>query len=203
MSVTEEGGMTMHTDGEDEMEVEHVNPEHVNPARIMSKARLLQRPLFEYAEHRVTPLISAANARRCDTQSTFQLHQMQEAYDEYCRAVRQEYSNEFWRVLSTVYLEQTVVIDRVLKTCRSVFVLNKGMKARFDPSVRALRARSLAKAGDFPSLVMHSITIDMREFRLPGIKEVEFRFVNSLWAWVAAANDMLDAGQCFDMITHI
>ena len=71
------------------------------------------------------------------------LIQMQEAYDEYCLAVRQEYSDEFWRVLSTVYLEQTAVIDRVLKTCRSVFMPNKKMKALFDPSVRLLRARSL------------------------------------------------------------
>ena len=67
------------------------------------------------------------------------------------------------------------------------------MKALFDPSVRLLRARSLSKAGDFPSLVMHSITIDLRGFHLPGIKEVTFRFLNPLWAWVLAANDMLDA----------
>lgn len=120
--------------------------------------------------------------------------QMQEAYDEYCQVLRQEYSDEFWRVLSTVYLEQTVVIDKVLKTCRSVFMLDKRKKARFDHSVRSLRARSLVKAGDFPSLVMHSITIDLRVFRLPGIKELTFRFVNPLWAWVGAANDMLDAG---------
>jgi hypothetical protein len=42
---------------------------------------------------------------------------------------------------------------------------------------------------------MHEITIDLRAFRLPGgLDEVKFRFVNPLWAWAAAANDMIDAG---------
>lgn len=44
-------------------------------------------------------------------------------------------------------------------------------------------------------MIMHEITIDVRKFRLPGkLEEVKFRFVNPLWAWAAAANDMLDAG---------
>ena len=120
--------------------------------------------------------------------------QTQEAYEEYCRVLRAQYCDEFWRVLSTVYLEQVVVIDRVLKTCRSTFILNKKMKARFALSVRNLRSRTLSQAGDFPSLVMYSVTIDLRQFTLPGIPEVQFRFVNPLWGWASAANDMLDAG---------
>ena len=46
---------------------------------------------------------------------------------------------------------------------------------------------------------MHSTRIDLCPFRLPGIDEVQFRFVNPLWSWVSAANDMLDAGHtmCF------
>ena len=64
----------------------------------------------------------------------------------------------------------------------------------FDTSVRAIRERMLSKAGDFPSLVTHTIKIDLREFELPGYTDVEFRFINPLWAWAAAANDMLDAG---------
>ena len=41
---------------------------------------------------------------------------------------------------------------------------------------------------------MHSIQIDLRRFRVPGTDEVQFRFVNPIWAWVTAASDMLDAG---------
>ena len=42
---------------------------------------------------------------------------------------------------------------------------------------------------------MHEIRIDLRKFRLPGnLEEVKFRFLNPLWVWAAAANDMIDAG---------
>ena len=62
-------------------------------------------------------------------------------------------------------------------------------------SVRRLRSNCLELAGDFPSLLMHEIRIDLRKFRLPGkLEEVKFRFVNPIWAWTAAANDMIDAG---------
>ena len=44
-------------------------------------------------------------------------------------------------------------------------------------------------------MVMHEVRIDVRRFRLPGkLEEVKFRFINPLWAWTAAANDMIDAG---------
>jgi len=43
---------------------------------------------------------------------------------------------------------------------------------------------------------MYEIKIDLRQFALPGgLHEVSFRFLNPLWAWVAAANDMIDGGQ--------
>jgi len=54
------------------------------------------------------------------------------------------------------------------------------------------------EAGDFISLVVHEITIDLRSFlqdHLPGhTHEVKFRFVNPLWAWAQVANDMVDTG---------
>jgi len=58
-------------------------------------------------------------------------------------------------------------------------------------SVRSLRSQCLDVAGDFQSMVMHEVTIDLRRFRLPGkLEDVKFRFVNPLWAWVSAANDI-------------
>ena len=39
------------------------------------------------------------------------------------------------------------------------------------------------------------VTIDLRSFALPGnVIECRFRFVNPLWAWTQAANDMVAAG---------
>ena len=53
----------------------------------------------------------------------------------------------------------------------------------------------MRKCGNFPSYVLHEISISVREFNLPGdIHSVNFKFVNPLWAWVVAANKMLRAG---------
>ena len=50
------------------------------------------------------------------------LLKLQEAYDQYCVRVRQMYTDDFWRVFSSVYTERAVVIDRVLRACRDVYV---------------------------------------------------------------------------------
>ena len=122
--------------------------------------------------------------------------QTQDAYDEYCIIVRRAYSDEFWRFFESVYQERCVIIDRVLKKARDVLVMEENMKQKFDPSVRLIRERMLREAGDFKAHVMHEITIDLRKFDLPfgDMDEVKFRFVNPLWAWVTAANNMVAAG---------
>lgn len=76
---------------------------------------------------------------------------------------------------------------------RSTFVHGKKRKGLFSASVRAIRAR-MASVGDFSSLIMHSVSVDLRRFALPGISHVKFRFINPVWGWTAAANDMLAAG---------
>ena len=165
---------------------------NVTRAPVMSTLKLLERPVFEYNEHRVV-VLDVPQRLRCNTAQTFRLHETQQAYAEYCDIIRDEYCQQFWRFFSAVYMQQNVVIDATLKACRSIFMSDKAMKTRFAPSVREIRARTLACAGDFPSLITHAVTIDLCEFELPGVDEVTFRFMNPLWAWVAAANDMLDA----------
>ena len=166
---------------------------NVTRAPVMSTLKLLERPVFEYNEHRIV-VLDVPQLLRCNPEQTYRLHEMQQAYEEYCDIIRDEYCHQFWVFFSAVYLQQNVVIDTTLKACRSTFISDKAMKTRFASSVREIRARTLACAGDFPSLVTHSVSIDLREFELPGIDEVTFRFMNPLWAWVAAANDMMDAG---------
>ena len=67
-------------------------------------------------------------------------------------------------------------------------------KQKFARSVRQLRAASLKTAGNFAVHVLHEITIDLSDFQLPGKQQVTFCFVNPLWAWAQAANDMIDTG---------
>ena len=159
-----------------------------------SIAQLLQRPTKVFQKHVVVPLDIQAEGT-CDTDNTYQLHETQTAYEEYVQLIRCSQNDEFWRVFAAVYRERAVIINRVLKASKNVFVHGKSRKKRFASSVRDLRAKSAQVAGHFPSMVMHETLIDLREFRLPGgLEEVKFRFVNPLWAWAAAANDMIDAG---------
>lgn len=112
----------------------------------------------------------------------------------YMDILRDMYSDKFWRVFASVYKERTGVIDRVLTTTKSVFV-DKAMKKRFPTRVRKIREDTINNCGDFPAHVRHTVKICLRRFSLPGnVKEIDFTFINPLWAWVMAANDMLRAG---------
>ena len=53
-----------------------VDNDNDNATPTMSTTQLLQRPRFEYANHRVTPLVTAPSSRRCNTTNTFKLHEV-------------------------------------------------------------------------------------------------------------------------------
>ena len=120
--------------------------------------------------------------------------QTQKVYDEYLKHVRKLFSDDFWRVFAGVYDQTSGTIDRALKATRAVFVHDRELKKRFPDSVRSIR-RSIASAvGDFQSHIMHSITVDLAKFALPDIPNCRFYFLNPLWAWAQAVNDMVSAG---------
>ena len=122
---------------------------------------------------------------------------MQNAHAEYCQVIRDQFSDEFWRVFNAVYQERVVIIDRVLKTTRQTFIHDEKLKRRFPTSIRELQKQTRRAAGDFPAHVMHEIEVDLTSFALPGIVKpfVKFHFVNPLWVWIQAANDMVAAGE--------
>ena len=157
--------------------------------------QLLKRPKHAAANHRVEPAAVVRCAIAVDKDNTYKLYQTQDAFEEYCAIIREQYSDDFWRVLCSVYQEKTVTIDRVLQACRKVFVQDRYTRRAFANSVRDLIAKSLAVGGDFLSHVLHEIDVDLSAFELPGnVVNVKFRFLNPLWAWTTAANDMIDSG---------
>ena len=121
--------------------------------------------------------------------------QMQEAYEEYCRVVHSQYSDDFWRVFTSVYQERVGIINRVLHATRDVFVRGK-LQQRFPICVRQMHKQAVEAAGDFISHIMHEIEVDISNFDLPDNVQpfVKFHFVNPLWAWIQAANEMVAAG---------
>ena len=166
-------------------------PHHV----FETMTQLLQRRTHDEAKHIVTRMPDSRSQRLCDPQNTYKLHEVQDAFDNYCVQLRQMYSKDFWRILSSVYRERVGIIDRVLKRTRDVFVPSHSEKKRFPATVRDIRAATLRECGNFPSYVLHEVAINVAEFDLPGdIQSVHFQFVNPLWAWVGAANEMIRHG---------
>ena len=154
--------------------------------------QLLQRPTHLEHNHIVRPAIIAQPALHWDNVHKF--NEMQDAYEEYCVSLRDLYSDEFWSVFGSVYNLRAGVIDRVLSTTKRVFVY-KEAKRRYPASVRKIREDTLKYCGDFCAHVMHEVTICLRRFFLPGnVQQLKFKFINPLWAWVEAANEMLRQG---------
>ena len=121
---------------------------------------------------------------------------MQDAFDEYCAIVQKTFSDDFWSIFASVHRERVGVIERVLKSARDVFVHDTKMRRRFPISMRNMQIQARSAAGDFSTHILHEIDVDLSKFPLPGdVKPtIKFRFVNPLWAWIQAANEMVSAG---------
>ena len=174
------------------------DPHMADPPTVViedTMAQLVRRPTHDEAKHVVMRMPVTRSQRRCDPKNTYKLHEVQDAFETYCAQLQDIYSIDFWRILSSVYRERAGVIDRVLKRTRDVFVPSRSEKKRFPATVRDIRAATLRECGNFPSYVLHEVTINVAEFDLPGdIQSVHFQFVNPLWAWVGAANEMIRHG---------
>lgn len=159
---------------------------------------LLQRPCAEYSNHLVLPIdqIPGSLADDADESNSFKLFETQQAFTSYCNDVRHLYSDDFWRVFGSVYQEKMVVIEKVLRACKDVLQTSR----RFETSVRELRKKMLSDVGDFNVHLLHEIDIDLHGFGLPNVGVLKFRFVNPLWAWTVAANDMLAAGNTIHFV---
>ena len=118
---------------------------------------------------------------------------MQDSYEAYCDQVRRLYPDEFWRIFGSIYKEKQTIIERVLNTTKAVFFQGKGRRD-IPTSVRLIRDKILNKCGDFPSRILHEVTICLRRYQLPRVKQTTFKFINPLWAWVQAANEMIKVG---------
>lgn len=185
-------GSTSCDDGNDELGSDGTDAEQ----SISTINQLLQRPCAEKSSHLVVPTAQRPGslAGDADQSNSYKLYETQEAFREYCHDVRKLYSDDFWRVFSSVHQEKIVVIDKVLKACKDVYVPSDKMK-RFETSVRELRKKMLSTTGDFNQHLLHEVDIDLRGFGLPAnVTVLKFRFVNPIWAWTVAANDMIAAG---------
>ena len=120
---------------------------------------------------------------------------MQTAHQEYLHNVRHMYSDVFWRVFKRMCAESNVVVDRTLDIVRDLFIPPGPRYDNFPISVRTIKRDIANTCGTFHLKLLHEITVPLTQFNLPGDNDsVTFRFVNPLWAWVIAANNMVSSG---------
>ena len=89
-------------------------------------------------------------------------------------------------------LDQTVACkDSVLHAVKTL-VNEKCRKPAWPESYRALRKRIQRKAGLFWDNVLHTCTIDLSAFELPGVTKVSFEFLDPVYVWLDRANALYE-----------
>ena len=99
-------------------------------------------------------------------------------------------SNGFWKLWSTL-LHQTVACrDSVMHVVKDLVTHDAAFWPR---STRTLRLKVGRNAGIFWDHVVQTHTISLEQFQLPGLKSVQFSFVDPIFVWIQRCNDLYNA----------
>ena len=104
---------------------------------------------------------------------------MQETWHAYVESAHSCCSSQFWRLQEAV-LNQTVNCKDLVMHVVKRLVSAESRQPGWPESCRALRKRIRRKAGEFWDHVLHTHTIDLSQYELPGVREVKFIMHNTL-----------------------
>jgi hypothetical protein len=116
--------------------------------------------------------------------------ELQASWNQYVQDACSSCCPEFWRVYKCV-VDQTVACQDSILSCVRELAKPTGKWPR---SNRTLRASILRLAGDFWPNVTLGHLIDLSHFGLPGCNSINFSFVDPVYAWVHACNELHAAG---------
>lgn len=71
-----------------------------------------------------------------------------------------------------MYQQRVGISDKVMKTCKDLYVHGATAKREFATSVRDLRENMSSQVGDFTAYLMHEIRIPLEQFQLTDEKRV-------------------------------
>ena len=116
---------------------------------------------------------------------------MQENWKRYVENAHSSCSSHFWR-LQEALLNQTVACkDKVMSAVKNL-VSEKCRQPAWPRSFRTLRRLIQRRAGRFWDNVLHTHTIDLSAFDLPGVTKVDFEFLDPVYVWLERANALYD-----------
>ena len=106
---------------------------------------------------------------------------LQKLWKEHIQAIVASSEKEMWRVFCSVRKQPRVVQSAVLRAVRSV--LPPSRLAAW-PMDRRQVDNLISRVGGFNTRVTRNVKIDMRDY---NVGEIQFRFVDPLYAWTRAA----------------
>ena len=117
--------------------------------------------------------------------------QLQERWEEYVEHTRQCYSPEFWELHHVVKAESVALRNALFTKVRE---LTQSKRSQWPTSVRGMRERVNKRAGCFFDFVQETHKIDLTQFQIPGIKAIQFTFVDPIWVWIKQCNECVESG---------
>ena len=113
---------------------------------------------------------------------------VQDQYDVYKDHVRQQCSEQFWRLFLALHTQSAASIDAALGTTRKIFLTPHSEKWKMWPASRRELFKRIGQVRDFWIQVSHKVDIDISSFKLPsGSLSMQFEFIDPIWAWIVAA----------------
>ena len=122
---------------------------------------------------------------------------MQSTYKRYLQTVYDSCDPAFWKIFSTLHDVSSATVSKVLGETKKILKSHAtGVQVghRFPSSRRSLNNRIVSKAGMFWDNVTETHVIDLQQFNLPNVKNVEFTFINPIWVWIRRCEMLLEAG---------
>ena len=117
--------------------------------------------------------------------------QLQERWEEYVQHTWKCFSPEFWELHHVVKAESVVLRNALFTKVRE---LTQSKRSGWPTSVRGMRERVSKRAGCFFEFVQETHKIDLTQFQIPGIKSIQFTFVDPIWVWIQQCNKCLESG---------
>jgi hypothetical protein len=120
---------------------------------------------------------------------------MQQTWENYVAEVKELCTSDFWDTLRVLRTQRASCADQIFKKMYTILKrtdLPSGH--RWPTSIRSLNKRIKTKAGWFWDNVVHSRTIDLSTFKLPGVHKIEFNFVDPVFVWIMQCKKLIEGG---------
>ena len=125
---------------------------------------------------------------RANEKSAVDFVAMQSAWQMYVRECFLLCTPQYWHLFSGLTLQSGTSADVILSHTHDILVGGKAISFKlgksWPKSKRQLRASIKKRVGNFWPNVTITKTINLSQFSLPGVKNVDFSFVDPVYVWI-------------------